>query len=97
MSKITNPKIFPSCAALKEHLDKERIGKNMMTFATSGGFDPLHVGHLRCFQHMRKLTQDSVLPGVIGKTIIIINDDGFGTFLGRNIKNYLTLKYIQNV
>lgn len=77
MSKITNPKIFKTCLDLKSHLDKERLSNNMMTFATSGGFDPLHVGHLKCFQHMRKLTTSSVLPGVVGKTIIIINDDGF--------------------
>ncbi len=35
---------------------------------TSGGFDPLHVGHLRCIQASAKL----------GKTlIVIVNGDGF--------------------
>lgn len=36
--------------------------------ATSGGFDPLHVGHLRCIQDAKRL----------GKTlIVIVNGDGF--------------------
>ncbi|MFA6447426.1 MAG: adenylyltransferase/cytidyltransferase family protein [Patescibacteria group bacterium] len=36
--------------------------------ATSGGFDPLHVGHLRCIIEAKKL----------GKTlIVIVNGDGF--------------------
>ena len=77
MSEITNPKIFKTCQELKEHLDKEKAGKSMMVFATSGGFDPLHIGHLKCFQHMKSLTKTSVLPGVAAKTVIIINDDGF--------------------
>lgn len=36
--------------------------------ASSGGFDPLHVGHLRCIRGAAKL----------GKTlIVIVNGDGF--------------------
>lgn len=36
--------------------------------ATSGGFDPLHVGHLRCIQEAKKLG---------GTLIVIVNGDGF--------------------
>jgi len=36
--------------------------------ATSGGFDPLHVGHLRCIQEAKELGQTLV---------VIVNGDGF--------------------
>ena len=36
--------------------------------ATSGGFDPLHVGHLRCILEAKKLG---------GTLIVIVNGDGF--------------------
>lgn len=36
--------------------------------ATSGGFDPLHVGHLRCILEAKKLG---------GSLIVIVNGDGF--------------------
>lgn len=42
--------------------------KRSRIVATSGGFDPLHVGHLRCLQAARKLGD---------KLIVIVNGDGF--------------------
>ena len=36
--------------------------------ATSGGFDPLHIGHLRCILESKKLGQTLV---------VIVNGDGF--------------------
>ena len=36
--------------------------------ATSGGFDPIHIGHLRCFQEARKLGD---------YLIVILNDDNW--------------------
>ncbi|MDD5726362.1 MAG: adenylyltransferase/cytidyltransferase family protein [Patescibacteria group bacterium] len=36
--------------------------------ATSGGFDPLHVGHLRCILEAKKLG---------GTLVVIVNGDGF--------------------
>ena len=77
MSKIDNKKIFLSINDLKEHLHQERQNSSTMLFATSGGFDPVHIGHLKCFQAMKQLSIKSVLPGVKGKTVIIINGDGF--------------------
>ncbi len=38
--------------------------------ATSGGFDPLHIGHVRCIQAASDLKEDGVL-------VVIVNDDGF--------------------
>jgi cytidyltransferase-like protein len=39
---------------------------------TSGGFDPMHVGHLRCILESANLAQRSGLP-----LIVIVNGDGF--------------------
>jgi D-beta-D-heptose 7-phosphate kinase/D-beta-D-heptose 1-phosphate adenosyltransferase len=46
--------------------------------ATSGGFDPLHVGHLRCIQETSRLAkeiQEKTLRDT--KVVVIVNDDGF--------------------
>tara|TARA_R100000808_G_C2142285_1_gene150066 strand:+ start:1703 stop:2191 length:489 start_codon:yes stop_codon:yes gene_type:complete len=39
-------------------------------YATSGGFDPLHVGHLRCIQ-------ETVARAKTDATVVIVNGDGF--------------------
>jgi len=39
---------------------------------TSGGFDPMHVGHLRCLQESATLAHNNKLP-----LVIIVNGDGF--------------------
>ena len=41
-------------------------------YLTSGGFDPMHVGHLRCIQDTASLADDND-----GKTIVVVNGDGF--------------------
>ena len=49
-------------------------------YVTSGGFDPLHVGHLRCIQESAEIAQRGVRinndwsPGVL---VVIVNGDGF--------------------
>lgn len=40
--------------------------------ATSGGFDPLHIGHLRCIQESAKIAQERGM-----KLVVIVNGDGF--------------------
>jgi cytidyltransferase-like protein len=40
--------------------------------ATSGGFDPLHVGHLRCIQQSGEIARSSGVP-----LVVIVNGDGF--------------------
>ena len=40
--------------------------------ATSGGFDPMHVGHLRCLQESAIVAKDLNLP-----LVVIVNDDNF--------------------
>jgi len=41
---------------------------------TSGGFDPLHVGHLRCIQGSVDLARQHKVP-----LVVIVNGDGFLT------------------
>ncbi|MFH1575456.1 MAG: adenylyltransferase/cytidyltransferase family protein [Candidatus Nealsonbacteria bacterium] len=40
----------------------------MILVATSGGFDPVHIGHIRCFKSAKKLGD---------KLVIILNSDRF--------------------
>jgi cytidyltransferase-like protein len=40
--------------------------------ATSGGFDPMHIGHLRCLQASKALDPSTLL-------VVIVNGDGFLT------------------
>jgi D-beta-D-heptose 7-phosphate kinase/D-beta-D-heptose 1-phosphate adenosyltransferase len=49
----------------------ELRGKRLV--ATSGGFDPLHVGHLRCFQASAELVKENDCHGLV----VIVNGDGW--------------------
>jgi D-beta-D-heptose 7-phosphate kinase/D-beta-D-heptose 1-phosphate adenosyltransferase len=62
-------KIFKSVQELKSYADS--IRKDLVV--TSGGFDPMHVGHLRCLQGSAGVVD--VNPGT--KLVVIVNDDGF--------------------
>ncbi|OGF51416.1 hypothetical protein A3I27_00150 [Candidatus Giovannonibacteria bacterium RIFCSPLOWO2_02_FULL_43_11b] len=42
--------------------------KKLITVAVSGGFDPIHIGHVRLFQHAKKLGD---------KLIVILNNDNW--------------------
>ncbi|MBK26042.1 MAG: hypothetical protein CME70_18745 [Halobacteriovorax sp.] len=48
-------------------------------YVTSGGFDPMHVGHLRCIQGTVELANnpDEYPTRHTGIVIIIVNGDGF--------------------
>jgi cytidyltransferase-like protein len=50
---------------------KKRHGGHVALVSTSGGFDPMHVGHLRCIQAA------SMLKGENGLFVVIVNGDGF--------------------
>lgn len=55
---------------LKEEL--EYLRKNgAKIVSTSGGFSPVHIGHIKCFQEAAKLA----LP--FGVLVVIVNGDGF--------------------
>jgi cytidyltransferase-like protein len=60
--------IFTSKIELAKHL--RQIRKTV--YMTSGGFDPMHVGHLRCIQEtVKKARADG------GVVVVIVNDDAF--------------------
>lgn len=48
--------------------NKKYFGK---TIAVSGGFDPIHVGHLAMFEDAKKIVGDS------GKLLVFVNSDDF--------------------
>ena len=62
--------IYHDISLLAEALDEYR--ETNFIVATSGGFDPLHVGHLRCLQESVKIMVNPLL-------VVIVNGDGFLT------------------
>lgn len=63
---LNTAKIFSDISTLKQFLVKNRPGYKVV--ATSGGFDPLHKGHLRCIQGC------STYGNAV---VVIVNGDGF--------------------
>ena len=64
---ITSPETVASI--FQAH--KARNGGHCPLVSTSGGFDPMHVGHLRCLQ------ASAMLKGENGLFVVIVNGDGF--------------------
>jgi D-beta-D-heptose 7-phosphate kinase/D-beta-D-heptose 1-phosphate adenosyltransferase len=62
-------KIFTSVESLKSWCDSHK--ENIVM--TSGGFDPMHVGHLRCLQESAVIAAS--LPS--GRLAVVVNGDGF--------------------
>jgi D-beta-D-heptose 7-phosphate kinase/D-beta-D-heptose 1-phosphate adenosyltransferase len=63
-------KIFESVESLRDHV----VSGGFRLVVTSGGFDPMHVGHLRC------LINSSEVADRIGDDVrlaVIVNGDGF--------------------
>lgn len=48
--------------------EKQQQKKKQIVVATSGGFDPLHIGHVRLFQEAKKLGD---------KLVVILNNDNW--------------------
>ena len=66
--------LWNSINELAQHLKKINFkNKGGKIYLTSGGFDPLHVGHLRCIQETVKLASQADMSLVV----IIVNGDGF--------------------
>lgn len=61
--------IYNDIHELASHLDSLKSDTTIVT--TSGGFDPIHIGHLRCLEES-KTRSDEVL-------VVIVNGDGFLT------------------
>lgn len=68
-----SPALITSIESVGLIYEKHRLlyGNCVPLVATSGGFDPLHVGHLRC------LRASSMLKGDVGLFTVIVNGDGF--------------------
>lgn len=66
---MKNAPLFNTIEGLAKNLENARPYQTIVT--TSGGFDPLHVGHLRCIQES-KTRSDEIL-------VVIVNGDGFLT------------------
>jgi len=70
-------KVYNSVKEFREYIDKEDVwapkGENSIpVYMTSGGFDPLHVGHLRCILETVEMAEQDG-----GYVAIIVNGDGF--------------------
>tara|TARA_Y100000593_G_scaffold94629_1_gene194746 strand:- start:81 stop:665 length:585 start_codon:yes stop_codon:yes gene_type:complete len=55
------------------------LGIKRDIWLTCGGFDPLHVGHLRCIQDTARMARDSKRypRAKKGLVVIVVNDDNF--------------------
>ncbi len=65
-------KVYESVDAFREYIDLQDAWGKVPVYMTSGGFDPLHVGHLRCILETVEMAEDDG-----GYVAIIVNGDGF--------------------
>lgn len=68
-----NGKVFSSVERLKDYL-KERnkyLDEELKIVAVSGGFDPIHIGHVRYIQAAAKMARDN------GVLVVIANKDSW--------------------
>lgn len=63
--------IFADISELVAHTTKKQ-SEGYKIIVTSGGFDPLHIGHVRCIQQSALLDDNGLL-------VVIVNGDGFLT------------------
>lgn len=57
----------------QKKINKVKNNKKQITVAVSGGFDPIHIGHVRMMKEAKKIAG----PG--GKLIVILNNDNWLT------------------
>ena len=62
--------VFNSATDLYNHT----VTMNERLVVTSGGFDPMHVGHLRCILESAEIAKKS---GIRIRLAVIVNSDGF--------------------
>lgn len=63
-------RIFDDVESLRRHVD----ANNEKLVVTSGGFDPMHVGHLRCLIESANIARNE---GDKVRLAVIVNGDGF--------------------
>jgi cytidyltransferase-like protein len=62
--------IWGDVSGLRDHLERTYKRNEPKIVLTSGGFDPLHFGHVNLIQQSKKLFPES-------KLVVIVNGDGF--------------------
>ena len=69
--------IFDKITNLKQYLAKRR--NECPIYMTSGGFDPMHIGHVRCLQGTAELANDKVRHPTLlkGLVVVVVNADSF--------------------
>jgi D-beta-D-heptose 7-phosphate kinase/D-beta-D-heptose 1-phosphate adenosyltransferase len=66
-------KVYESVEKFREFFDSEAWTDNgCPIYMTSGGFDPLHVGHVRCILATTDMADEDG-----GYVVVIVNGDGF--------------------
>ena len=65
-------KVYKSVEEFREYVDKSNAWGDIPVYMTSGGFDPLHVGHLRCILETVDMAERDG-----GYVAVIVNGDGF--------------------
>ena len=65
-------KVYNSVEEFREYIDKTDAWGELPVYMTSGGFDPLHVGHLRCILETVDMAENDG-----GYVAVIVNGDGF--------------------
>ena len=69
--------IFNKVENLRQFLSKNHNERPI--YMTSGGFDPIHIGHVRCIKGTAALAKDkirhpSILTGIV---VVVVNGDSF--------------------
>ena len=65
-------RIFDNINSLLNFFDSNDYTSKIPIYVTSGGFDPIHVGHMRCI-----LETTSMADRDGGYVVVIVNGDGF--------------------
>ena len=64
-------KVYNSVQEFREYIDSQDFFGKVPIYMTSGGFDPLHIGHLRCILETVDMAEKDG-----GYVAIIVNGDG---------------------
>ena len=67
-------RVYNSVKQFREYVDRDNVwgDAEVNVYMTSGGFDPLHVGHLRCILETVEMAEKDG-----GYVAVIVNGDGF--------------------
>ena len=69
--------IFKNIQSLRYYLSEKH--NECPIYMTSGGFDPMHIGHVRCIQGTAKLAMDKHKNPLMlnGLVVVVVNADSF--------------------